>query len=182
MNRFRLSAILSVFILYIAASAQAVVWSQYFPGNVYTKGIFMAGQQVDVLGATPFVLEGATVDSHETTIAVTDPTADRTITLPDDSGDVPVSDKAVHMISVLQANLAIASIASQTCSDTAITVSGAAVGDSVSIGPPATLEAGLSVSGYVSDADTVQLRLCNPTAADIDPADTNSWRVTVLHY
>jgi hypothetical protein len=34
-------------------------------------------------GAAPFVLEGATGDAFETTIAVTDPTADRTVTLPD---------------------------------------------------------------------------------------------------
>ncbi|MBU0667747.1 hypothetical protein KJ951_01945, partial [Patescibacteria group bacterium] len=39
-------------------------------------------------GASPFVLEGATADGFETTIAVTDPTADRTITIQDASGTV----------------------------------------------------------------------------------------------
>lgn len=39
-------------------------------------------------GATPIILEGATPDAHETTITPTDPTADNTITLPDDSGGV----------------------------------------------------------------------------------------------
>ena len=33
-------------------------------------------------GASPLILEGATADDYETTIAVTDPTADRTLTLP----------------------------------------------------------------------------------------------------
>jgi hypothetical protein len=37
-------------------------------------------------GASPLVFEGATANAYETTLAVTDPTADRTITLPDDSG------------------------------------------------------------------------------------------------
>ncbi len=37
-------------------------------------------------GATPIILEGATADAYETTIAPTDPTADRTITLPDRTG------------------------------------------------------------------------------------------------
>jgi hypothetical protein len=37
------------------------------------------------------VLEGATADAHETTITVTDPTADRTITLPDASGTVALT-------------------------------------------------------------------------------------------
>jgi hypothetical protein len=39
-------------------------------------------------GATPISLEGATADAYETTIAVTDPTADRTVTLPDATGTV----------------------------------------------------------------------------------------------
>lgn len=37
------------------------------------------------------VFEGATADDHETTFAVTDPTADRTITFPDSSGTVALS-------------------------------------------------------------------------------------------
>ncbi|MEQ8689171.1 MAG: tail fiber domain-containing protein, partial [Imperialibacter sp.] len=41
-----------------------------------------------VAGASPLVFEGLTVDAFETTIAVTDPTASRTITLPDASGTV----------------------------------------------------------------------------------------------
>ena len=42
-------------------------------------------------GASPLTFEGATADDYETTIAVTDPTADRTITLPNHSGTVAVS-------------------------------------------------------------------------------------------
>jgi hypothetical protein len=51
---------------------------------------------------TSIVFEGATADSHETTLEVTDPTADRTITLPDASGtvaltsDITASDSAKH--------------------------------------------------------------------------------------
>jgi len=45
-------------------------------------------------GATTFesqiTFEGATDDAHETTLAVTDPTADRTISLPNVSGTLPV--------------------------------------------------------------------------------------------
>ena len=39
-------------------------------------------------GASPIILEGATANAHETTITVTDPTADRTLTLPDATGTV----------------------------------------------------------------------------------------------
>jgi len=38
------------------------------------------------------VFEGATADAHETTLAVTDPTADRTITLPDATGTVALTE------------------------------------------------------------------------------------------
>ena len=39
-------------------------------------------------GATPLVFEGATANDFETTFAITDPTADRTITFPDATGTV----------------------------------------------------------------------------------------------
>jgi hypothetical protein len=42
-------------------------------------------------GASPLVLEGATADAYETTIAITDPTADRTITLPNNTGTVALT-------------------------------------------------------------------------------------------
>ena len=41
-----------------------------------------------IAGASPFIFEGATADGFETTLAITDPTADRTITVPDVSGTV----------------------------------------------------------------------------------------------
>jgi len=41
-----------------------------------------------VAGASPLVFEGATADDYETTLAITDPTADRTITLPNVTGTV----------------------------------------------------------------------------------------------
>lgn len=43
------------------------------------------------------VLEGATADAHETTITVTDPTADRTITLPDASGTVALTNNKLDV-------------------------------------------------------------------------------------
>ncbi|MFH0853944.1 MAG: hypothetical protein V1891_00405 [bacterium] len=45
-----------------------------------------------VAGASPLVFEGLTANDYETTIAVTDPTADRTITLPNSSGTVYITD------------------------------------------------------------------------------------------
>ena len=39
-------------------------------------------------GGSPLVFEGATANAYETTLAVTDPTADRTLTLPDETGNI----------------------------------------------------------------------------------------------
>ena len=44
------------------------------------------------------VFEGATADAHELTLAVADPTTDRTITLPDETGIVIVKDAVTGMI------------------------------------------------------------------------------------
>jgi hypothetical protein len=46
----------------------------------------------NVLTKTGVIFEGATADSYETTLAVTDPTTDRTITLPNASGTVVLAD------------------------------------------------------------------------------------------
>jgi hypothetical protein len=43
------------------------------------------------------VLEGATADAHETTLTVTDPTADRTITFPDATGTVALTNNKLNV-------------------------------------------------------------------------------------
>lgn len=47
-------------------------------------------------GASPIILEGASADAYETTFAVTDPTADNTITIPDDTGALILSTLATN--------------------------------------------------------------------------------------
>lgn len=59
------------------------------PGVILTAGAFafqlpaLFNAPVTINGAAPLVFEGATADAFETSLAVTDPTADRTITLAD---------------------------------------------------------------------------------------------------
>ena len=47
-----------------------------------------------LLGASPLVFEGATADAYETTLTVVDPTADRTITIPNETGTLITSASA----------------------------------------------------------------------------------------
>lgn len=62
--------------------------------------------------------------------------------------------------------------------DVLVTITGAAVGDAVSVAPPAALEADLGFCAFVSATDTVKLRLVNPTAAPIDPLP-GDWKFVV---
>ena len=95
MKKYLITFLLALFCLAILpVSSQAVVWSKYYPGNVLINGILMSGEQVIVLGASPFELEGETYDAYDLTIAVTDPTADRTLTIPDETGNILLFENA----------------------------------------------------------------------------------------
>lgn len=54
-------------------------------------------------GASPIILEGASANDFETTIAVTDPTADRTVTLADAGGTVMLSSLATNGVDAANA-------------------------------------------------------------------------------
>ena len=71
-----------------------------------------------------------------------------------------------------------ASIAAHTCITDTVSVTNAATGDTVALGAPATLEAGLIGFGSVTAAGTVTVRLCNVTAGGITSADL-TWRADV---
>lgn len=57
-------------------------------GDLIVNGTTTTVNSTQVNIQNAFVFEGSTADAYETTLTVTDPTADRTITLPDESGDV----------------------------------------------------------------------------------------------
>lgn len=71
------------------------------------------------------------------------------------------------------------SINAAASADLTITVPGAAVGDSVSLGLPAAPTAGLVFNGFVSAANTVTVRATNITAGAVDAASA-TYRATVL--
>lgn len=79
------------------------------------------------------------------------------------------------------ASLDFGSIAAGGQAELTLSVAGAAVGDTVSLGAPAAIESGLTWAGRVSAADTVTIRLTNPTAGAIDPAAA-TWRATAIKF
>lgn len=70
--------------------------------------------------------------------------------------------------------------AAQTSADLTITVTGAAVGDIVTLGIPAA-DANSSYTAYVSSTNTVTVRFNNYSSGSIDPA-SGTFRVSVLKY
>ena len=59
-------------------------------GNLTVGGTQTVVDTVTMNAQNAVVFEGATADDHETTLTITDPTADRTIKLPNQSGTLPV--------------------------------------------------------------------------------------------
>ena len=59
-------------------------------GNLTVGGTQTVVDTVTMNAANAVVFEGATADAHETTLTIVDPTADRTINLPNQSGTLPV--------------------------------------------------------------------------------------------
>ena len=58
--------------------------------NIVVSGTQTIADTVTMQAENAIVFEGATADLHETTLTIVDPTADRTINLPNQSGTVPV--------------------------------------------------------------------------------------------
>ena len=59
-------------------------------GNLTVGGTTTVVDTVTMNAQNAVVFEGATADDHETTLTIVDPTADRTINLPNQSGTIPV--------------------------------------------------------------------------------------------
>lgn len=81
-------------------------------------------------------------------------------------------DNGLRKTTVLTASaiLNFPSIAANGSTDLSITCTGAAVGDIIAVGPPAALNSGLIVTGFVVTANTVAVRVHNSTGGAIDLA------------
>lgn len=115
-------------------------------------------------GNASFVFEGVTADDYETTVTVSDPKADRTITLPDYTGSVPIiADQSTIQTSIVN-NTA-------TVTDTSIALPAAWFNGGETIryrlfGTKVGANAAMVVNLYLLDGNVLTL-----TAADADAGD-----------
>lgn len=127
---------------------------------------------LNVLEDGTIIFEGATDDAFETTLTVADPTADRTITFPDNSGTVVVSgtggltvadggnigsDSDTDAISISAAGVVAfsATTANTNASDGAVTVAGGVgIAADLSVGDDLRLISDSAVLSFGADSDT----------------------------
>jgi len=127
-----------------------------------------ANQNVKTL--TSVVFEGATDNEFETTLSVTDPTADRTITIPNITGTLITSGDTGSVTNAMLAG----SIANDKLSNSSITINGSAVslGGSITIaGDIEGVSAGTGLSGG-GTSGTVTLSIDTSITADLTTAQT----------
>ena len=74
-----------------AAGDVTISQSLIVSGNFTVSGTTTQVDTVTMNAANAVIFEGATPDDYETTLTIIDPTADRTITLPDETGTVHTS-------------------------------------------------------------------------------------------
>lgn len=90
------------------------------------------------------------------------------------------SSRLVKLLSAT-ASLNFGSINAAASADLTITVTGAAEGDAVAIGLPASPAAGIVFFGFVSATNTVTIRAMNITGSPVDPASA-TYRATVFQF
>jgi hypothetical protein len=131
------------------------------------------------------VLEGATADAHETTITVTDPTADRTITLPDATGTVALTNNKLSAFAATSSSELAGVISDETGSGalvfaTSPTISGLTLSDGSIVFEGATadeFETSLAVTDPTADRT---ITIPDITGTLITTGDTGSVTNTML--
>lgn len=91
------------------------------------------------------------------------------------------SGTAITKVLSATATLDFGSILAAASADLTITVTGAAVGDSVSFGLPAAPDTSTVFNAFVSSTNTVTVRCFNVGTIAVDPASA-TYRVTVHHF
>lgn len=162
-------------------------WGDTLFGDVFVKGTITSTGAVTIQTASPLVLEGATEDAYEATFSVTDPTADRTYTLQNNSGVVPLSTAGNTMFFTTTGATAVTLPTSGTVvsSASADTVTADMLADTLTLDADLTLTAGggeqLIINKAATDAtddDGVEI---NFTALDTTSGTTAQYAMKVTN-
>jgi hypothetical protein len=103
------------------------------------------------------------------------------ITTTSSGGPVTVGVDSAYIPGILTvlANVDFANLASLTCADQTVSLTGAAIGNAVAAGWPSSFNASLLGTMWVSAANTITIRVCNLSGGPINPAAAN-FRITLV--
>lgn len=79
------------YVALVTADGTVTLSNLTLTGNLTVQGTTTTIDSTTIAIKDKFVFEGSTADAHETTLQVVEPTADRTISLPDSSGTVALT-------------------------------------------------------------------------------------------
>jgi len=139
-------------------------------GDLTVSGTTTTINSTTINATTGIVFEGATADAFETTLTVTDPTADRTITFPDTTGTVAMAADVLErlakaggvMTGDINLDLTHKIINVPTPTNTGDAVNKTYVDNAVALGQ--TFTTSLLFEGATADAFETTLAIADPTA------------------
>ena len=129
--------------------------------------------------------EGATgaADAFETTLTLTDPTTDNTVTLQNATGTVTLQTGATITLTNVDLDTTDNSVAANICETQAsVTATGVAATDNlIWTMTSSDLGLGFSVAAIIpTGADAVSIRICNETAGALDPGAVADFRLVPI--
>ena len=119
-------------------------------GDLTVQGTTTTIDSTTIAVKNAFVFEGATNDSYETTLTVTDPTADRTLTLPDATGTLALTSDVTTHGNLTEAHGATGAVVGTTNTQTL-------TNKSISLGSNTVTSTLAQLNTAVSDADVASL-------------------------
>ena len=151
----------------LGATASTIAGLTSLTATTLYSGVADAANSISI-GSGNIVFEGSTANAYETTLTVTDPTADRTLTLPNETGTILTSASTitptVNSLTIGSTSITLGSTASTIAGLTSLTATtlyaGAdGVANAVSIGT-----SGIVFEGSTADAHETTLTATDATA------------------
>ena len=151
----------------LGATASTIAGLTSLTATTLYSGVTDAANSISI-GSGNIVFEGSTANAYETTLTVTDPTADRTLTLPNETGTILTSASTitptVNSLTIGSTSITLGSTASTIAGLTSLTATtlyaGAdGVANAVSIGT-----SGIVFEGSTADAHETTLTATDATA------------------
>ena len=151
----------------LGATASTIAGLTSLAATTLYSGVADAANSISIASGN-IVFEGSTANAYETTLTVTDPTADRTLTLPNETGTILTSASTitptVNSLTIGSTSITLGSTASTIAGLTSLTATTLYAGadgaaNAVSIGT-----AGLVFEGSTADGYETTISVVDPTA------------------